>query len=489
MDISQKVIRNTFYYIAGRSWGFIISIFLTPYIIGRIGLERYGVWAIIGLITGYFGLLDFGIGLSFTKYVAEFFAKKEFKKISSVINLGVAFYSLFAILVISLTYFLADPLLVLFKIPPELYSEARFVFWVGIILFLASNITSPFYAVQSGLQRMDIINKIAIAVSIPQALGTVYFLRQGYGLPGLMINNIIIFVLASVVHIVFAFRILPELRFNPFVFDLAMFRKLFIFGFKIQIAKIAIVISTQTDKLFISYFLTLAAVSFYQLGNSIIYYAMTLTYLLVTALVPAFSEIEAKGDRMALVEAYFKSTRYLSFIAIPLFIFVLFFSHRIIFVWLGSGYEKAVLVSQILALAWMLNAIAQVAASVCIAIDAPQLFSRGALITIVTNIFLSYILIKTMGFYGVAIGTLVAVNCGAAYSIMMLHKELKISLKKFYACTLPFLWASLLCALMILFIDRGFVIFIPHLKRIPAFILLFIEVNLFLAAYLYLGRR
>ena len=175
LSISQKIIRNTTFNIIGRFWGILVALVLTPYIIRHIGIERFGIWAIIGVLTGYFGLLDFGIGTSFVKYISEFYTKKEYEKINQVVNTGFAFYSLLAILIITLSLFIITPLLTFFKIPASLYNEALFVFLLGIILFAISNALSPFGAIQGGLQRMDITNKVAIAISIPSIAGTIFF--------------------------------------------------------------------------------------------------------------------------------------------------------------------------------------------------------------------------------------------------------------------------------------------------------------------------
>ena len=71
-DLPQKIVKNTIFNIVGRLCGILTVLFLTPYIINSIGVERYGIWAIAVAITGYFGLLDFGLGESFVKYIAEF---------------------------------------------------------------------------------------------------------------------------------------------------------------------------------------------------------------------------------------------------------------------------------------------------------------------------------------------------------------------------------------------------------------------------------
>ena len=92
MSIAKKVIKNTFYNIAGQIFGLAISFVLIPYIVDKIGIERFGVWALIGVVTGYFGLLDFGIKSSFVKFISEFYALKDMKKINQSLSTSLIFY-------------------------------------------------------------------------------------------------------------------------------------------------------------------------------------------------------------------------------------------------------------------------------------------------------------------------------------------------------------------------------------------------------------
>ncbi len=63
----------------------------------------------VAVLTGYFGLLDFGIGTSFVKYIAEYYTKKDYKSINQIVNTGCIFYSIFAILIFTLTFFIIKP--------------------------------------------------------------------------------------------------------------------------------------------------------------------------------------------------------------------------------------------------------------------------------------------------------------------------------------------------------------------------------------------
>lgn len=444
--IADKVIRNTAYNTAGKIWSILVGLFLTPYIISHVGIERYAIWSLASVITGYFSLFDFGVGLSFVKYMAEFFARKEYEKVNQIISTGFIFYSLLGGLILIISLVCINPLTVIFKVPAGLYQEAAFVFLVGIAIFVAANALSPFASVQSGLQRQDITNKISFVLSIVNISGTVLVMEKGWGLRGLILNNALVLVIHGALNIIIASRLLPGFKFSAAYCNRPVFAKLFKFGCRIQIARLSAVVNTQTDKILIAYFFSLAWVTFYQLGSGIIYQVMTIPSLLINALIPAFSEIEAKGDRPKLIEAYLRSTKYMAFFVLPLFAFLVVAAPTLMLAWMGKGFESSVWIIRILSAAWVLNSVAQVAGSVCIAIDKPQIMSSGSVIMVALNIILSVILVKLFGFYGVAWGTFLAVNIGTVYYVARLHKELSMPFSRIIRVTLPAVWAGLFAA-------------------------------------------
>jgi len=444
-SISKKIIRNTIFNAVGRFWGILVALILTPYIIRHIGIERYGIWALVGVLTGYFGLLDFGIRTSFVKYISEYYTKKDYEKINQVVNTGFVFYSIFAIFVISLGFFAINPLVTFFKIPSHLYNEATFVFLLGIIIFCVSNALSPFGAIQTGLQRMGISNKVAIGLSIPNIAGTIFFLESGYGLPGLIVNNAIIFAATSTINIVIAFRILPELQFNPFLFTKEMFKKLFGFGYKLQVSRFANLVSFQTDKLLIMYFLELGMVTFYQLGSSITQSVRGMTLILISALIPAASELEASGGKGILNELYLRGSKYLILVSTPILFFVITNASLIMLAWMGGGYDKSALVIQVLAVGYFAATVTGVASSIATGVAKTEFEMKFAIFLAILNLFLSLILIIKIGFIGAVIGTTFSLTVASFYYMKIFHKYLDSPLSRFtwlfykpiIACIIP----------------------------------------------------
>lgn len=442
-SVSEKIIRNTIFNIIGRFWGIIVVLVLTPYIIRHIGIERFGIWAIIGVITGYFGLLDFGIGTSFVKYISEFYTTKDYEKINQVVNTGFIFYSILAVLVITLAFFIISPLLTFFKIPSHLYNEALFVFLLGIILFGISNALSPFGAIQGGLQRMDITNKVAIAISIPSIAGTIFFLERGYGLPGLMVNNAIILTISAITSLVIAFKILPELRFNLFLFSKEMFKKLFKFGYKIQISAIASLFHFQLDKILLAYFLNIGFVTYYAVAAQLTSKTREIPLLLTSAIFPAASELNAKADRETLHKLYFRSIKYVVLIALPVSLLIVLLAKPFINLWLGKGYEKSILTLQILTIGYFFNVMTGPGFFILNGIGKPQYGMRSSILAALFNLVLSILLVIKIGYFGVVIGTTIAMVIAAGYFIIISHRvmdisfwetSLKIFLKPLIAC-------------------------------------------------------
>lgn len=435
--LPQKIMSNTMYNMLGRVWAVAIAIFLTPYIVGSIGVEKYGVWALVSVVTGYFGLLDLGIGSAYVKFISEYYAKKDSHSINRIVNSGLFFYCLFTVGLFGLAFISLDLILKFLNIPAVLLEETVFLFWVGLATFSVSNAASVFVAVQNGLQRMDVYNKISLVVSIPNTVGIVFAIHHGYGLRGLIVANAVTMLLSGVLNVYFAYRLMPELRLAGKYLSYGMFLKLFDYGYKLQIARVSSTVSAQIDKLLLTHYLSVASVTFFQLGSSVVEQAKSLPMLLLSALVPAFSELDARGDREKILEGYVRGTKYIAMIAIPLFTFLIVSGGTIIMLWMGPGYESSTLVIRILAFGWGVAVVSGVRSAVLQAIGKPQIEMNSGLIAAVFNVPLSVIFIRYFGFLGVAFGTSIALILSAVYGFEFLNRELRVGGAFYYRAYLP----------------------------------------------------
>ncbi len=255
-NLSQKIVKNTFFNSIGGIWTLALNFILTPFIVANLGTQKYGVWALVFVVISYFGLLDFGVGTSYEKYISEYYTKRDYQRLNSAVNTGIVIYSLISIFILIASFLLIDFIIIhLLRIPAELRAEARFTLLMGVGIFVFYNIFSVFQSIIRGLQRMEISNLITIFVSIPNAVGIILVLLFGWGLKGLILNRGIVVLLTTGLSILFSIRLFPKLQINPLLFSREIFRKLFGFGVKMQVGKIGNIILQETNQLILSFFL------------------------------------------------------------------------------------------------------------------------------------------------------------------------------------------------------------------------------------------
>src|ERR671923_1771583 len=71
-EFSKKLVTNTFFNLLGRSWSFLVSLLLTPFILSHLNVGDFGAWVLFTIFTYSFNLLDLGLGSSFVKYISAY---------------------------------------------------------------------------------------------------------------------------------------------------------------------------------------------------------------------------------------------------------------------------------------------------------------------------------------------------------------------------------------------------------------------------------
>ncbi len=487
MTLTKKILKNTIYNFLGRLWAAIVGILLTPYIVSKLGIERFGVWAIIFAVTGYFSLLDFGVGQSFVRFIANAWGKNDREKINKIISTGFFFYFIFAIILVIIAFILGKPIIKLVKIPATIQDEAFFVLIGAITIFGFSNSLGIFRSAIDGLQKMDITNKISMIISIPNISGTVIVLELGYGLKGLIVNNGIIVLLSAAISFFFARKLLMNLKISIFQFSSGTFKELFNYGIKLQASNLSGLVNLQTDKILLAYFLNLSIVTFYELGYRVTMTVRSLPTLLFSAVVPAASELQAKSDDSKIYKLYTIGSKYLAAVTIPLAFFLLVTSEVIMDVWMGSGYKSSAMVIRILTVGYFINLLTGVATSTAKGMGKVEYEMRSSILVPILNIILSIILITKFGLVGALIATAFSVTVGSIYYMQMFHKYIIKTLFSHFVKEMylkPALF-SLVVGVLVYFlnfvIQKNFILF----GRMDYFILLGLDFLIFFSFYLF----
>ena len=211
----------------GYFWNAGIALALTPYTVSHLGDQSYGMLVIAGVLVGYFGLLDFGINTSFTKYISEYYTRQDYPAVNRVVCTGLSFYLIFSALVVVAGFVFAAELASLMKIPAQLGPDAVFGFKAGFLIFAVSNLYAPYNSLQAGLQRMDSSNKLGMALTAFNAVGIVFAIETGYGFRGVMSMSLLVTCVRAVAGVFLSLKLFPQLALRREFVDMGMFLKLF----------------------------------------------------------------------------------------------------------------------------------------------------------------------------------------------------------------------------------------------------------------------
>jgi O-antigen/teichoic acid export membrane protein len=436
-ELGFKVARNTVSNAAGRLWVMAIGFLVTPYLVWKLGDERFGIWAFVMVLVGYFGVFDLGLGVALVKYVAEFHTAGQYKLLNVAVNTAFSAMMLLAGLITGIGLIASGRLLHLFKISPQNYSEARFAFVGALLVLLGQACLAVFQSVLNGLQRMDWFNLIAMITAIPNAAGVLFILHHGYGLRGLTINNAMTFVLSGLLTVVFVNRACPEYHFNPFKGDRTMLRKLLSFGGQMQITNIGALICWQGDKMMIAGFLNMALVTTYELGYRIAMTARTLPTFLLTAFMPAVTEAYTQKDPSVIQRLFDLGSRYLALSTFPLIVLFVYEAPLIMASWMKESRPEAVWAARMLLFGFLVNLLGGIGTSIARGVGRPDLETRLILPYLILNFGLGIPLIMKFGFWGPLIATPFSTIATTIYLFYQLEDRLHLRLGRFLRQGVP----------------------------------------------------
>ncbi len=422
MDRTRRVFGNTLSLILVRLGGILVIFALTPYIVEQLGLEAYGLWAILGSIAWYFGLLDFGIGAAFVKYIAEYTAQGAFRRVQQVITFGLIFYLLLGLLLAPLALLVVRWLVGLLQLSSALVPIAVNGFLLVFVYFFLSNALGVFGALLNGQEQMKTTSLVTVAGQVVYAATVVGFLHLGYGIYGLVTASILQTLFTALVCYIIARRKFGPLFIHPARFEWPVLRRLFAFGGWMQITNAASVINMQSDRLVIGGFINVTSVTYYEIGNKLAMLVRAVPLAFLSALLPTASALEAAGQRDQLDRAYVRASRNLMLIYMVLAGFIVGAAIPLVRVWMGQDYPYAPLVAVLLIAGYLVNMLTGVGTTMVRAMGKPRYEAYYTLMGSTLNIVLTVILAPRFGLFGVLVGTVLGLGVSSVWFLWLFHR-------------------------------------------------------------------
>ena len=403
--------RNVVTNLAAFGFGIAITFVLSPYIIQSLGDARYGAWALIAEMLGYYGLLDLGIRGAVTFHVATYLARERLDQTVQLI--ASAFWTL--ALLGSAAAAGGVGLALAF---PHLFVkgdvDAAEILVAMTILACTIGATLPMEVFSASLvaqQRLDIVNAVDVVSRILVAVGIYIVLGAGGGLIALSLLQTGGKVLGWLSLYLCLKRRLPSVSLHPSLFRRSELKALTNIGSKTFVINLAQTILRRTDLVLIAMFMEVKWVTYYTLGRMLIAYTENAVFEITRAYTPRLTELYAKQTRPVLNELYFSGTRFAGVIAIVAIAGVWSFATDFLALWVGPDYVSGALTLRSDTVAFLLGA--AYLPRMIQSISRQLIFASGKLTFLMwltifeaaVNIVLTIALIRPYGLAGVAIGT------------------------------------------------------------------------------------
>lgn len=409
MSLSDKVIRNTYYYTLSQSVNFIFGFILTPIIIGYLGTSSFAVYALVLGFAGIFGLFDMSVSTSFIRFISEYHNKKKYWELNQVVNTGMIFYFLFSLICCIAGIIFMNKILIFLNVTEEFMEIARLAYIISLAAFLITNTFSIFNSVLISLQKMYLTSLIGLCLTIANFISVILILCLGYGLEGLLWLHIIVISVSVGISIFYALREMPELKVNPFFFHVPTLKKMTAFGAQMQVSKLSSFASEKYDEYLLAVFSILSNVTYYNISMKIARAGRFFPFMLVPQVAPVAAEIKAREDDEKLKRLFDNTSKYLTLISFPIFTYIFVFADKIVETWMGPGFEISSYILRILVMGQLINmSFSAPGNSILPNIGIPKFQMYEGLIFLSSNLILSYVFIRNYGISGAALGNTIS---------------------------------------------------------------------------------
>lgn len=373
--MTTKVVKGSMWTLAGSVAPLAVSFISTPFVIRFLGTESYGLLLLVGLIPTYLMFADFGMGVAATKFASEAYGKGDPASESAYVKIASAVCLISSAVLFLPIFILAERVVPIFGVPPELYGEASLALRISTVAFVLSLLSTVVSAPQLARLRMDLNSIVNGGPKVVMALATPLILYLGGGLVGAVWLGLLASILSLALSLYFSSTFLPKLLFSPT--DRSLIRPLLVFGRGWFFASVAATLLGNMEKLILAKLVSVAALAHYSVAFALAGMVSIFSIALRQSLLPAFAQLshpEKQPELEALVE---RGMRMIMVLAIPGIVLLCVVARPFFTLWAGEGFGRESTVPfYILAVGLFFSLIAYIPHSTIVAHGRTDIFAR-----------------------------------------------------------------------------------------------------------------
>jgi membrane protein EpsK len=391
----------------------VIGLWLVPYLIGKIGVDGYGIIVLAVSLTAYIGLAAGSVNSSISRFLSVDINRNDLESANRTFNSAIIGVAAAIGLLLPVLWALSANIVDIFDVSPRFIKGAPILFLLLIISFFITFVRNIFTAPVFANNRLDLIfycqglelvTRVGVLVVCMQLL-TPDVSQMGYA-------NLVGAVLA-LTYGLYLWRVFaPYLTLSWRKAQLKRFSELVSMSGWITVNQTGAILFLNVDLIIANIFLGANAAGYYGALLQLSIALRSLTGLLSGVVTPLIFSRYAKGQSQELVAVAHKGVKFLGlFVAFPVG-FVCAMGTPLLTLWLGAEFTKFVPLLWVMLFHLAVNvpcrplfAVQQAANSV----------RQPALVTLtlgVVHVLLSILLVTRfdLGLYGIAVSGVITLT-------------------------------------------------------------------------------
>lgn len=413
--MGKRLVGNTLAQMIDKIGVSIIGLVLTPFIVNRVGLTEFGLWALVMNVVAYIALVDPGVSSMVLRYAARHKARNELSMVRQITLLGIVVYAVLGVVLAPFYLTIVPVISRHLHLQQQTVHLATTVFTLGYAYFFLSSAAGVLGSALAGLGDLWLSALIDVVSRAMYAVIVVILLLSG--------GTILAVVLASYIQaaVVFIFAyVVYRLRYGPvfascFGMPRSRIRELLSFGGWVQLASVADIATTETDPLVIGAAFSVTDVSIYSFADTVAAQVQYLPVALINPLMAAATTAHEEGNTDQLRRLVVDGSRLLNFLCFGIGGLIVATGPEIFNAWLGHGYPRLEMFSDFLVAIYIVRNLASITTGVATAIGRPDIVAKNMVFGVVGNAIGTIALAILFGLPGVLAGSLLGVTCRSGF--------------------------------------------------------------------------
>jgi O-antigen/teichoic acid export membrane protein len=433
------LVRNVGVDMVARVGYLVTRVFIPPFVLSRIGLEAYSLWAALFIVISYAGATTVGVSSVYVKYVADYASRGETHKANSLLSTGFVTIGAVAAVCFCAVALGLHNVLSWLEVPPRLQPDARLAVLLLSATFLTDFAMSFFRESLSGVQKVAEVQLVWVVSYLVETVLIFYLVGTGHGIDGLAEAFAARILISIVLYGLLAYRVLPWLRISLRLCSAEALKQLINFGGTVQIVALLSIALNTIERAIAIPLVGLSAVGLLDISDKLPGMAAIIPTALSTSLFPAAAYIHGGyagtiGGREEVLNLYLKGTRYMNLLASSMAGFMVVSSLPLMTVWLGKVYPGTAFLMAIFALQQNFHVMTGPGTAILKGIGRPRdefFYSIPNIAAVLVTIPLSRLVLGHWSTVGLGSAVVVATVISAVAFILYANRILKVPQRRF----------------------------------------------------------